>query len=159
MTRLMVIAMVLVTLLFGFEYFKTDALAGNAVSIAKTYQGNSETKNSGPLVKLFRDTFRRKINPRKTPWCAAFVNGVLHKAGVKGTNSLSARSFVSWGSRVKNPQNGDVVLIRRRGGSGYHVGFYVGRKGNKVLVLGGNQSNRVKVSAFSINKVAQYRRG
>jgi uncharacterized protein (TIGR02594 family) len=111
----------------------------------------TEGKNAGSLSKLL------KVNPRKTPWCAAFANAILKKKGKKGTGSLTARSFFAWGKRVTKPQQGDVVIIKTK--RGYHVGFFVARKGNQVLVIGGNQSNSVKVTAYSIKSVAQFRRG
>jgi len=82
---------------------------------------------------------------------------MLRKSGNNGSNSLAAKSFLRWGVRVSNPQEGDVVIVRTS--RGYHVGFFVAFKGNKVLVLGGNQSNSVKVTAYSKGSVVAYRRG
>lgn len=150
MTRHMVSAMVL-ALFVSFATGHADQAHGTTVGVAKTYQGMHEGKNSGSLTRFL------KVNPRKTPWCAAFANAVLKKAGKKGSGSLTARSFFAWGKRVTTPQPGDVVIIKTK--RGYHVGFFVGRKGNQVLVIGGNQSNSVKITAYSIRSVAQFRRG
>ena len=103
-----------------------------------------------------------KIDPARTPWCAAFVNGILRQMGIQGTGSNMAISFAKYKTATKSPRKGDIVVIRtgrsRRGRSGNHVGFFQGFKGNKVAVLGGNQSNRVKVSYFPIRSVISYRR-
>jgi uncharacterized protein (TIGR02594 family) len=143
-------AMVL-ALFVSFATGQSDQATASTVAAAKTYQGMHERRNTGSLSKLL------KVNPRKTPWCAAFVNAILKKKGKKGTGSLTARSFFAWGKKVSNPQHGDIVIIKTK--RGYHVGFFVGRKGNKVLVIGGNQSDSVKVTAYSIKSVAQFRRG
>lgn len=143
-------AMVL-ALFVSFATGHADQANGTTVGIAKTYQGMHEGKNSGSLSRFL------KVNPRKTPWCAAFANAVLKKSGKKGSGSLTARSFFAWGKRVTTPKQGDVVILRFKGG--YHVGFFVARKGNKVLVIGGNQSNSVKVTAYPASRVVQFRRG
>jgi hypothetical protein len=67
-----------------------------------------------------------------------------------------ARSFTKYNSPTKNPTKGDIVVFS------HHVGFFEGfvRKGNRnmVAVLGGNQSNQVKVSYFPVNRVLSYRK-
>lgn len=143
-------AMVL-ALFVSFATGHTDQAHSSTVGVAKTYQGMTEGKHTGSLSKLL------KVNPRKTPWCAAFANAVLKKSGKKGSGSLTAKSFFGWGSKVTSPRSGDVVILRFKGG--YHVGFFVGRKGGQVLVIGGNQSNSVKVTAYSAKSVVQFRRG
>ena len=118
---------------------------------AKQYVGKNERKNRVQLKGLLN------IDPARIPWCAAFVNSILKKSGNKGSKSLKANSFLSWGVRVSKPREGDIVIIKT--GHGYHVGFFAGFKNGKVLVLGGNQSNSVKITAYSAKRVVQYRRG
>lgn len=146
----MVRAMVL-ALFVSFATGHADQAYSSTVGVAKTYQGLHEGKNLRSLMSLI------KVNPRNTPWCAAFANAVLKKSGKKGSGSLTARSFLGWGRRVSSPVSGDVVILRTK--FGYHVGFFIGRKGGQVLVIGGNQSNSVKVTAYSARSVVQYRRG
>lgn len=145
------VSAVVLALFVSFATGHADQAYSSTVGVAKTYQGMHEGKNSRSLMNLI------KVNPRKTPWCAAFANAVLKKTGKKGTGSLTAKSFMGWGKRVTRPVAGDVVILRNK--HGYHVGFYVGRKGGQVLVIGGNQSNSVKVTAYSARSVVQYRRG
>lgn len=118
-------------------------------SLATNYEGLSERKDTKQLQSL------TGINPRVTPWCAAFINGVLKKKGYKTTGSNQAISFRHYGVKTNNPEIGDIVVLRS------HVGFFAGFKtinGVKhVAILGGNQSNRVKVSYFPVRKVLSYR--
>lgn len=118
---------------------------------AKQYVGKNERKNRVQLRNLLN------VDPARTPWCAAFVNSILKKIGNKGSKSLKAASFLHWGVRVSKPREGDIVIIKT--GRGYHVGFFAGFAKGKVLVLGGNQSNSVKITAYSVKRVVQYRRG
>lgn len=76
----------------------------------------------------------------------------MTQAGYKGTNSAWAQDWAKWGQRVSKPAYGAIAVL---GGSG-HVGFVVGKKGNSVILLGGNQGNMVKLSAFGVNKVIAY---
>lgn len=91
-------------------------------------------------------------------WCAAFVNWVLREAGIKGTGSASARSFLTWGQSC-DPEAGCVVVLKRGNPPNGHVGFYVRDLGTDYIkVLGGNQSDMVRVSNYKKADVLAYRR-
>lgn len=87
-------------------------------------------------------------------WCSSFVNYCVERAGHKGTNSQWARSWheSGWGEDVTgSPQPGDIVVWRRQTGDldQGHVAFYVDAAGdNGIRVLGGNQSNSVRISVY-----------
>lgn len=119
-------------------------------SEAMRFFGLHERRHTSTLAAVL------KVNPRRTPWCAAFVNAVLHRQGQRGSGSNKAISFARYGNRVHTPTKGDIVVFRS------HVGFfqgYVNRGGRTyVAVLGGNQSNRVQVSYFAKSRVVAYRR-
>jgi uncharacterized protein (TIGR02594 family) len=82
--------------------------------------------------------------------------------GMRGTGSNAAISFAKYGQATKTPVKGDIVVLKtgrsRRGFSGNHVGIFQNFSGTRVAVLGGNQSNRVKVSYFSKRSVITYRK-
>jgi uncharacterized protein (TIGR02594 family) len=88
-------------------------------------------------------------------WCAAFVNWCLLKAGIKGTNSASAFSFMQWGVEVK-PCLGSIAVIDYGNGKG-HVGFLVGWRGPSFVLLGGNQSNAVTYKLVLPRSIAHCR--
>lgn len=117
---------------------------------AKQFVGLNEKKDAETIKRL------TNVNPRVTPWCAAFVNGILKRKGYETTGSNAVYSFYKYGSKTTDPALGDIVVF-----SG-HVGFFQGFayiNGKKyVAVLGGNQSNRVKVSYYPVYKVRSYRR-
>ena len=94
----------------------------------------------------------------EVPWCAAFVNWVLRQAGLEGTGSAAARSFLRWGVKMSEPKQGCVVILSR-GSHGWqgHAGFYMGQRAGYVIVLGGNQNNEVSEKMYEINKVLGYR--
>lgn len=91
------------------------------------------------------------------PWCSVFVNWCMAQAGIRGTDSPAARSWLTWGGSIE-PKVGAVVVLHgrpKRGrlttGSGWHVGLYMGQSKTHIIVLGGNQSNSVKISNFPLS--------
>jgi len=85
------------------------------------------------------------------PWCAIFVNAMLEKAGVAGSASAMARSYVKHAAfeRLGQPMLGCIaVKSSNRGPASGHVGFYVGEDGGTVYLLGGNQGDAVNISGF-----------
>ncbi len=131
----------------------TQAEAARAYSIAKRYVGLHERKHTKKLAKAVG------VNPRRTPWCGAVVGAVLKRAGQPVPNGyMKASSWKRAGKSVslKQARKGDVVVVRTRYGN--HVGFYAGKKDGKVLLLGGNQSNQVKISGYRVSSVQSVRR-
>lgn len=92
----------------------------------------------------------------ETPWCSAFVNWCVERAGHAGTDSAWARSWLTWGKATTKPTAGCVVVLRRLVDSG-HVGFFVSATATHVRILGGNQSNRVCELDFPLANLLGYR--
>jgi uncharacterized protein (TIGR02594 family) len=140
---------------FSFDGFLTVE-KDNIINIALKYDGYNESKNRKELQQLMA------IDPVRVPWCAGFLNVVLDRAGYKHTNSLSAASYHQYGYRVTDPKPGDIVLVKRRGGSGRHVAFFYGyyyEDGIQyVQLLGGNQDKAVSIKPVPKNLIVEYRR-
>ena len=126
------------------------------MKVAMNYNGYEARKNRKELKEIL------DVDPVQTPWCAGFINFVLEQAGYYSTDSLLASSYHNYGMRVKEPQPGDIVLLRRTGGSGRHVAFFYGyhvENGEKYIqLLGGNQDDSVKVSSYPVNLIVDIRR-
>ena len=90
-------------------------------------------------------------------WCADFMNFVLRRAGGKGTQSRSARSFLEYGKRLDGPRVGAIAILFRRGGNNGHVGVVRGTdgQGNPILVSG-NHGPTVMQSVYPKSKVMAY---
>jgi uncharacterized protein (TIGR02594 family) len=134
----------------------------SAITIASRYMGFHERRQRGEL-KLFTG-----VDPVRIDWCAAFVNSVLHELDIPGSESVSdwpltARSFLRWGHRVKDPIPGDIIVFPRGRESWQgHVGFYVGteyKNGRRFYqILGGNQSDAVTIELFPARSAISIRR-
>jgi uncharacterized protein (TIGR02594 family) len=85
-------------------------------------------------------------------WCKIFVNAVLVLAGIPIVRDWMARSVERDPNflRLPGPAYGAIVSfwrISRASGLG-HTGFYVGETATRIRVLGGNQSDAVRLSFF-----------
>jgi uncharacterized protein (TIGR02594 family) len=109
-----------------------------------------------------------KATDDETPWCSSFVNWVMKQSGYVGTNSALAKSWIDWGNEQINPREGSITIIQRIGkkndsttgsATGYHVAFLKSISENWISLLGGNQSDKVKISNFSLMsyKIIAYR--
>lgn len=101
------------------------------------------------------------LDPSVTAWCAAYVNASLAQAGIEGTGSNMARSFMNWGQEVADPQRGDLAVFSRGDPNGPygHVGFFDGyNQDGTIRVLGGNQGDAVSVANYSPNELLGFRR-
>jgi uncharacterized protein (TIGR02594 family) len=132
-----------------------DGAKPSWITKAEGETGVSEEKAKGKHNQRIIDYHATtgKFKDDETPWCASFVNWCLDG---KGNGSASALSFRSWGKKVAKPAYGAIGVIDWGGGKG-HVGFVVGKKNGKILLLGGNQGDSVKVSSFAESLFVAYR--
>ncbi|MEZ5907556.1 MAG: TIGR02594 family protein [Hyphomicrobiaceae bacterium] len=116
------------------------------------------TASSATVLDYYRDAGHGEVDRDEVPWCAAFVGAMLRRAGVAPSGSLMARSYLSWGDTLSEPHPGAVVVLSRTANPALgHVGFLVERRGADVLLLGGNQSDRVGIDSFPLDRVLGYR--
>lgn len=128
---------------------------------AKRYVGEAEVKGAvhNPVILGWWSKIKAKFRDDETPWCAAFVGGVLEECGIKSTRSAAARSYTRWGVKLAGPAVGAIVVFWRNSptAAAGHVGFVVGRDlWNNLLVLGGNQGDAVTIKPFAIERVLSY---
>lgn len=109
------------------------------------------------ILAFFEATSLRTLSD-ETAWCAAFVGWCLRAAGVRPTGRANARSYLQWGSALEAPRYGCVTILKRGHNPRYgHVGFFVRLEGPHVVLLGGNQGNRVCERAYPAAHVLGYR--
>lgn len=130
------------------------------LEIARAEIGQHEiagARDNPRILEYFRATDYPAAHD-EVPWCSAFVNWCLLQAGVVGTRSAAARSWATWGAEAAAEPGAIIVLRHRQAGadaatgsaSGYHVAFWIGQDETHVRLLGGNQSDQVKESAFPL---------
>ena len=131
----------------------------------KEMQGPEE--NTPEIMALFREIVHQWVKTDETAWCAAFANAILKRAGYPHTGKLNARSFLDLGEQVNTPRPlgsssdfVDLVVLWRVDPNGWqgHVGFFIHETEDVIYILGGNQSNRVKITAYHRSRLLEYRR-
>ena len=154
-----------------------------AIAEAEQFKGATEdeiqkTTNFATEVK----TGQSSMVGGNHAWCAAFVNWNLQKAGypienegfadhtaAKGrahafleVNKARAKKGEANAPMVRNPLYeqidkpvyGAIAMVTDRNGHGHHVAFvYSQPSDNTVVLLGGNQSDRIKFSEFNVAAV------
>lgn len=106
----------------------------------------------------------------EVPWCSAFVNYIAWLLRLPRSKDLRARSWLLVGRPISLEDAEaafDVVILKRGGGNQPgpevidakgHVGLYAGRESNKILILGGNQSDSVSIERYNSSRLLGVRR-
>lgn len=137
----------------------------NLLAIASAEIGVNEI--SGPkanetILNYAKDCGFKDYTSDETAWCSLFVNWVAHKAGMKRSNSLAARSWLLEGVPTNHPEPGDIVVFWRESVNSWkgHVGVFMGfsMNGSRIYCLGGNQGNQVSVTAYPTSQLLGFRR-
>jgi uncharacterized protein (TIGR02594 family) len=105
----------------------------------------------------------------EVPWCSAFANYIAWLCHLPRSKDLRARSWLRIGKGIPlaDAQHGDIIVLQRGKGeqpgpdvidAPGHVGFYAGIFGEFIEVLGGNQSDQVKISRYPKSRLLGVRR-
>jgi len=144
-----------------------------AYDIASRFLGLSEvagTSSNPAVLAMLRLDAGSAIADDATPWCSAFVNYVCWLLRLPRSKSLAARSWLGVGAAIDldNAKVGEDVVILTRGSlpqpgpeelhAPGHVGFFGGRDGPWVVVLGGNQGDKVSLARFPPDRILAVRR-
>ena len=88
-------------------------------------------------------------------WC-------IEQAGLSSTNSARARSYLEWGRDIRPAAYGAIVVLSRGPNppgpevieAPGHVGFLLSSPTpHEIMLLGGNQSNKVCVRPYPRDRV------
>lgn len=127
---------------------------------AKGELGQSEIAGSKDNARIvFYHSFTSlKATDDETPWCSSFVCAALEENGFKSTRSAAAKSYIGFMAKGDGSV-GDIAVLKRPGG--HHVAF-INKKfvagSSTIELLGGNQSNKVRVSNYSAADLLDIRR-
>lgn len=133
------------------------------MEIARSKLGEHEVPGPGAnafiLACLASTTLGAPDNQSdETPWCSAFVNWCVEQAGLEGTHSAWARSWLDWGREpVAEDEWDGCVCVLERGANSGHVGFLIDWSEDSVRLLGGNQGDAVSEAWFPSERVLGYR--
>lgn len=124
------------------------------MKIARAELGVAEDPSgSNPRIEAYHATTAGGAADDAVPWCASFVNFCVEGAGLQGTRSKAARSWMDWGVDAGDFVPGCIVVLRRGSAPKGHVGFFAGFESGRIKLLGGNQGNQVGVASFDADRV------
>lgn len=114
-----------------------------------------------PLIVEMLRRVRQPNQHDETPWCSAAMNAAMDECGIGGTGSAAARSWEDWGQRLPKPRFGCVAVLWREKEQGPygHVACWLGEVagGAQMVLLGGNQGDRVGVALYPRHRVLSHR--
>ena len=144
---------------------------GHAYDLAQRFTGIKEVGGNvdNPQIMAMLKLDNEWPSEDEVPWCSAFANYICWLARLPRSKDLRARSWLNIGIGIQLDQAepGDIVVIKRGKGdqpgpenttAQGHVGFYSGVSGNLVEILGGNQSDTVKISRYPRDRLLGVRR-
>lgn len=143
----------------------------DAFDVAQRFVGVKEVGGSldNPTLMAMLKLDNEWPEHDEVPWCSAFANYICWVLRLPRSKNLMARSWLNVGSGITldEAMEGDIVVLQRGDGdqpgpevtdAPGHVGFYAGRFGDFIEVLGGNQSDTVKVSRYPKARLLSIRR-
>lgn len=129
------------------------------ITIAYQYLGMAEIpgKSTAPFISKMLTKLKAWWTDDETPWCGVFAGYCLTEACFTPPKAYyRAKEYLNWGIQLNRPAIGCIVVFTRDGGG--HVGFVVGKDSKgRLMVLGGNQGNKVSIAPFDMSRVAGYR--
>lgn len=92
-----------------------------------------------------------------TAWCAVFFNAAVIQSGGASLKSARVMDYLQWGHATGEPYPGCAVIFQWSNGEHHIACFVKWEPGNKVRVIGGNQSNAVTEAVYPQANVLGYR--
>jgi uncharacterized protein (TIGR02594 family) len=143
----------------------------HAFDLAQRYVGIEEVGGGldNPAIMAMLKLDNKWPEHDEVPWCSALTNFICWLARLPRSKDLRARSWLTVGKGITldEAEPGDIIILKRGTGdqpgpevidAPGHVGFYAGRFGEFIEVLGGNQSDTVKVSRYPAKRLLGVRR-
>jgi uncharacterized protein (TIGR02594 family) len=133
-------------------------IAGILLNPGKMYSLLKNTKYEDQDITTFFESARKANKTLKITAESLIVQKAFSGMAVRlPTRDAMARSWIQFAKKVKDPQQGDVVVFERgNNGVSGHVGFIEKIGMTYILVIGGNQSNQVCEQEYARTRVLAY---
>jgi len=113
-------------------------------------------RSNPKVVQYYFDVVGKKYGD-SVPWCAAFVGAMMTRSGKRSSGSLMARSYTKYGDECSAKPGAIAVWPRGRSPWFGHVNFVETVDGDKIVCIGGNQSDAVNRKVYSKSKAITFR--
>ena len=110
------------------------------------------------IIEYFKST-NYHATEDEVPWCAAFVSWVLDQCKLDNPATVTARNFERYGVELPDWRVGAIAVLWRGSPNATtgHVGFVIAVHGDQIVLLGGNQGNRVDLAIYPKTQLLSYR--
>lgn len=130
------------------------------LNVALSQYGIKEVQgkeNNQEIMKYFHCIGQDWVQGDETAWCSAFINWCAKKRGYEHTGKLNARSWLNLGMRC-DINVADIIVLWRESRDSWkgHVGIPIREDDDVIWILGGNQSNMVRISAYPKDQLLAY---
>ena len=139
---------------------KQDAPAGHLAWIdeAHKYVGLTEIKGArhNQTITKWLKALGAWWTDDETPWCGVFTAHCLTVAGrAIPKHWYRAKAYADYGTVLTKPAFGCLGVMSRTGGG--HVCFVIGETtGDRLVVIGGNQSNQVSIASYPRSRFSHF---
>jgi uncharacterized protein (TIGR02594 family) len=142
-----------------------EALARKNTTIVKYFDGvktdpERDPKKKGRSWDVAPVNEARAGDWRVTAWCAAFVSWCLKQSGAPSLGYATADAWLRFGTPLPTPVYGCVAIIPPSASTGSttgHVAFYEKSTAQAIVLIGGNQGDKVSRMEAQANRVLGYR--
>lgn len=148
-----------------YQWLHTIGLLPRTVTAFFAIYGTKEVPGEGnnPIIMSWAKTLGiKEFIKDSIAWCGLAMAWILFQAGYNDalksvTNKLWARDYLKFGTPVKTPMLGDILVFEREGGFG-HVGLYIAEDSECYHCGGGNTSDNVIITRIKKDRLLGARR-
>jgi uncharacterized protein (TIGR02594 family) len=135
------------------------SLAWMDVALSEAGVKNFAVGSSNPRVEEYHRSVTAALWNDKIPWCSTFLHWCMQQAGVPGTKSGLARSWLNWGTPLSAPKYGCIVVLWREqpDSAKGHVGLFLKQDSTHIYLWGGNQLEEVREHFYPNNMILGFR--
>lgn len=151
--------------LSAFDFLSASIISNPLIQEARKFYGEEEIegeKHNKSILLFFKESGNANITSDEVSWCSVFISYCAKKAGLSYTKKATAKSWLDYGQKIRNPEPGDLVVFWREDPNSWkgHVAIFlsIDPENNEIICLGGNQDGKVCIRQYSEEYVLGFRR-
>ncbi len=151
--------------LSAYDFLSDSLISNPLIQEARKFYGEEEiegAKHNTAILLFFKESGNANITSDEISWCSVFISYCAKKAGLSYTKKATAKSWLDYGQKIRNPEPGDLVVFWREDPDSWkgHVAIFlsIDPENKEIICLGGNQDGKVCIRQYSEEYVLGFRR-